>query len=213
MPDNIKRESLTEQIQSILIERILDGTLLPGERIKELQVAHEFGTSQAPAREAIKTLTAMGYVEHRPHVGAVVKTYTEEEILGAYQIREALEGHCLLIADVDIEILAADLDVQLDNMHRAMCNKDLKAFSKADNLFHKAIVDRSGNRRMYEMWDSLKMQQQVIATHSHAMMPLDEIYALHPPIVASLKKNHRTGAARYLAKHYREIGDYWKRSL
>ena len=53
---SVQRQSLTQQIQTILIERISNGTLLPGDRLKELQIAQEFGTSQAPVREALRML-------------------------------------------------------------------------------------------------------------------------------------------------------------
>ena len=74
---SVKRESLTEQIKSIIIERILAGSLSPGERLKELQIAGEFGTSQAPVREALRSLQALGYVEHKAHVGAIVKSFSK----------------------------------------------------------------------------------------------------------------------------------------
>ncbi len=208
----VRRESLTEQIKSILIDRIVEGTLVPGDRLKELQIASEFGTSQAPVREAIRSLQALGYVEHRPHVGALVKTFGREEIEEAYQVREALEGYCLIRATGNTEILIEQLKTHLESMHQAVIKQDVRAFTRADNLFHLAIVKFSGNRNMLKIWDSLKMQLQVIATLVEASMPLDKLYALHPPIIAVLERNHPEGAARFLAEHYRQIGEYWKQS-
>ncbi len=206
----VKRESLTEQIKSILIDRIVDGTLGPGDRLKELQIAEEFGTSQAPVREALRSLQALGYVEHRPHVGAVIKTFNRKEIEEAYQIREALEGHCLILAKIDIEQLAEQLSIHLDSMHRAVMDHDVTSFTLADNLFHRSIVQISGNKNMLNVWISLRMQLQVLATIAEASMPLEKLFALHPPIVMALKKNQREISARFLAEHYREIGNYWK---
>lgn len=206
------RESLTEQIKSILIGRIVDGTLGPGDRLKVLQIADEFGTSQAPVREAISSLQALGYVEHRPHVGALIKTFNRKEIEEAYQIREALEGHCLILGKIEIDELAEQLSMHLASMHKALMDEDVKSFTLADNLFHRSIIKFSGNRNMLNIWDSLRMQLQVIATIVEASMPLEKLYALHPPIVASLKKEQREISARFLAEHYREIGNYWKAS-
>jgi DNA-binding GntR family transcriptional regulator len=208
----VHRESLTEQIKSILISRIVEGTLVPGDRLKELQIANEFGTSQAPVREAIRSLQALGYVEHRPHVGALVKTFGRQEIEEAYQVREALEGYCLIRATENTEALIEQLNTHLESMHQAVIKQDVSAFTRADNLFHLAIVKFSGNRNMLKIWDSLKMQLQVIATLVEASMPLDKMYALHPPIIAVLERNHPEGAARFLAEHYRQIGNYWKQS-
>lgn len=205
----LKRASLTEQITSILIDRIVDGSLQPGDRLKELQIADEFGTSQAPVREAIRSLQALGYVEHKSHVGALVKTFSHQEIREAYQIREALEGHCLIMADMELAELISRLNLHLEEMHKAMRHKLVKEFTEADNLFHRAIIECSGNLKMLEVWDTLKIQLQVMATLVETSMELDQLYALHPPIIAALEKRHREGSARYLAKHYREIGDCW----
>ena len=205
----IQRQSLTEQIKTILIERIMDRTLNPGDRLKELQIAEEFGTSQAPVREAIRSLQALGYVQHIPHVGALIKTFSQKEIEEAHQVREALEGHCVILANIEVEQLVHELTQHMDTMQKAMEENDIQAFTLADNLFHKTIVRCSGNNNMLAIWDSLRIQLQVVATIIETEMPLDQLYALHPPIVASLKRGHRENAGRFLAEHYRQIAMYW----
>ncbi len=206
----VQRESLTEQIKTILIGRIVDGLLSPGDRLKELQIAKEFGTSQAPVREAIRSLQALGYVEHKAHVGAIVKTFTKKEIKEAYQIREALEGHCLILSAEGDTAMIKQLNTQLQKMHTALQSGDVPSFTEADNMFHRVMIECSENARMLEIWDSLKIQLQVIATLAETAIPLEFLYSLHPPIVTALEKNHREGSARFLAKHYREIGKYWE---
>lgn len=208
----LKRKSLTEQIQEVLIDRILKGELVPGDRLKELQIANEFGTSQAPVRETIRSLQAMGYVEHKPHVGAIVKKFTRKEIEEAYQVREALEGHCLTITDVARQDLIDRMSIQLDKMYAAKEKNDIKLFIQADNLFHRAIIECSDNVRMLEIWDSLKMQMQVIATHVEALMSFDTLYDLHPPIVEALKNRDRDLAKQKLANHYRIVEQHWIRT-
>ena len=205
----IKRQSLTEQIKTILIDRIINGILLPGDRLKELQIADEFGTSQAPVREAIRSLQALGYVEHKAHVGALIKTHTSKEITEAYQVREALETYCLTVVDMDIAQLIADLNVQLKKMQKALTAANVARFTQADNHFHRAIIASSSNVKMLETWDSLQIQLQIIATHVEAAMPLEELYALHPPIVVSLMDKMRKKSARHLTKHYRNTEKYW----
>ena len=206
----VQRESLTEQIKSILIGRIVDGSLSPGDRLKELQIAGEFGTSQAPVREAIRSLQALGYVEHKAHVGALVKTFTKKEIKEAYQVREALEGHCLILSTEGDTAMIKQLNTQLQKMQTALQKGDVQSFTEADNMFHRVMIEHSENARMLEIWDSLKIQLQVIATLAETAIPLEFLYSLHPPIVAALEKNHREGSARFLAKHYKEIGKYWE---
>ena len=204
----IQRLSLTEQIKSILLDRIVEGTLKPGDRLKELQIADEFGTSQAPAREAIRSLHALGYVEHIPHVGALIKSFNQKEVEEAHQVREALEGYCLILASIERDKLVSELSKHTDTMHKAMTEGDIKTFTTADNLFHRTIVEFSGNNNMLEIWDSLHMQSQVIAAIVETSIPLEKVYALHPPIIASLHRNDRESAGRSLTDHYRQIATY-----
>lgn len=206
----VTRESLTDQIKAILLERIIDGSLAPGDRLKELAIAKEFGTSQAPVREAIRSLQVLGHVEHKAHVGAFVKSFSKKEIEEAYQVREALEGHCLLLADMKLDSLARQLRLHLETMKLAMEAGDVKQFTEADNRFHQEIIECSNNQRMLETWNSLKIQYQVIATLAKTSIPLAELYRLHPPIVEAVEKGLRARSAKNLANHYREIGRYWQ---
>lgn len=208
--NTIQRESLTAQIKRILIERIVDGTLAPGERLKELQIAAEFGTSQAPVREALRSLQVLGYIEHRPHFGAMVRTYRREEIEEAYQIRQALEGYCLLNSPCDVGVFAGRLEVCLKSMQRAMKDGDLNSFTHADNDFHRTIVEQSGNLSMLAVWEGQRMQLQVMATIMETSVTMEGLYALHPPIVTALSADQgRSKSLSMLANHYQCIERLW----
>jgi DNA-binding GntR family transcriptional regulator len=208
----IVRESLAEQIKSILIHRILDGTLAPGDRLKIQEVAAELGTSQAPVREAIRCLESCGYVEHKSHVGALVKTFERWEMEEAYQIRKALELHCIVSSKSESEKLAARLRKHLEDMHRSITAQDVKAFIEADNLFHRTIVECLKNKTMLSMWESLRMPVQVFATIVETSISLEQLYALHSPVVAALEEKDRQHAALLLGEHYREIENQWKKT-
>ncbi len=206
----IKRESLTEQIKTILIKRIINGELSPGDRLKELQIAEEFGTSQAPVREAIRSLQALGYVKHKHHVGALVKTYTKEEILEAYQIREALEGYCLTQMDNDTQGLASLLKIQLDKMSNAIAEKNFEEYTRADHFFHRTIIESSNNAQMLEIWRSLGIRLQMLMIFIRTSLSQNEVFNMHVPIYEALAENNRPKAAALLAEHYRDISRYWE---
>ena len=210
MMKKVIRQSLKDQVKSILIDRMIDGDLAPGDRIKELQVAKELGTSQAPVREAIRCLETLGYVEHIPHVGAMVKTFNQSEIEEAYQVREALEVHSTALIGDSINELVKELDAQLKVMQSATRGNSIRTFTQADNQFHRAIVSYCNNETMLSMWESLKMQVQVIATLLKASMPLEKIYLLHPPIVDAFRSKSRERASLLLKGHYKILSGYWE---
>jgi DNA-binding GntR family transcriptional regulator len=205
----VVRKSLKDQVKKILIERIVDGTLVPGDRIKELQVAKELGTSQAPVREAIRCLETLGYVDHIPHVGAMVKSFNRRELEEAYQVREAVEVFAVAGLEEAHEPLLTVLHQCLDDMQTAVEQREIQVLTKADNRFHRAIVEYSGNTTMVSVWDSLKIQAQMVGTLVEAAMPLQTIYELHPPIVAALRQQRSRDAAALLTEHYRTIKAFW----
>ena len=94
----ITRSVLSEQVKGRLLQAILDGRYPPGARIVETRVAKEFGTSQAPVREALRDLEALGVVETAPFKGARVRQPTTEELLEAFEVRAILEGHGAVLA-------------------------------------------------------------------------------------------------------------------
>lgn len=210
MKKKVVRQSLKDQVKSILIDRMIDGDLAPGDRIKELQVAKELGTSQAPVREAIRCLETLGYVEHIPHVGAMVKTFNQSEIEEAYQVREALEVHSMALIGDSLNELVKELEAQLMMMQSAIRENNIRTFTQADNQFHRAIVSYCDNETMLSMWESLKMQVQVIATLLKASMPLEKIYLLHPPIVDAFRSKSRERASLLLKGHYKILTGYWE---
>ena len=120
--DAITRNVLSDQVKGRLLQAILDGRYPPGARIVETRVAREFGTSQAPVREALRDLAILGFVEMKPHKGARVRNPTREELTQAIEVRAELEAlggrlaaarrteRCL----ADLEELAAAMDEAAD---------------------------------------------------------------------------------------------------
>jgi DNA-binding GntR family transcriptional regulator len=88
----VSRPTLRDQIKDALLQRILQGTYAPGERIVEIRVAREFGVSQAPVREALRELEILRLIESEPFRGARVRGVRPEEIAETYPVRAALEA-------------------------------------------------------------------------------------------------------------------------
>lgn len=204
----LQRQSLKDQIKDILIGRIVSGELTPGDRIKEMQVAREFGTSQGPVREAIRCLESLGYVEHKVHFGAVVRIIKRREMEEAFDAREALEVYALGKVLCDARRDVRSIESCLDRMEAAVLKKDITAFSKQDNFFHRRIIELTGNRTLLAMWDSLEMQNLIIDALNETTIPLEAAYKLHIPIVAAIADGQMDKALRRLAEHYNAARRY-----
>lgn len=115
--DPISRSVLSDQVKDRLLQEIMAGHYPPGARIVETRVARELGTSQAPVREALRDLEALGVVEINAFRGARVRHPTKAELLEAYGIRAELESLGARLAlprmsDADLEELQGYVEVR-----------------------------------------------------------------------------------------------------
>jgi len=146
----IKKVPLKDKIASVLMQRIIDGEIEVGDKLKEAHLAKEFGVSQAPVREAIISLVAKGILEHTPNVGTHVKAYTKEESIEIYEAREALELYAAsqIGNGVDIALMKEAYQQMLD----AAKNRDIKRLVEHDQYFHELLLKACDNCTITHIW-------------------------------------------------------------
>ena len=83
---------LREVVFDSLREAIINGTLRPGERMMEIQMAEELGVSRTPVREAIRKLELEGFVVMLPRKGAYVAGISLKDIADVFEVRASLEA-------------------------------------------------------------------------------------------------------------------------
>lgn len=204
----LARSVLADQVRERLLERILSGQYPPDARIVETQVARELGTSQAPVREALRGLEALGVVEITPFRGARVRRPTQQELLEAYAVRSALETLAARLAvprltDVDL----ARLGAAVDEMQAGARAEDRHAVAEADARFHGTIVGLAGNATLEKVWRSL---EPFLRTYLTLVVPgADAQWAadLHTPVYEALAARNADAVARALERHFQEVSD------
>src|SRR6516165_11700079 len=88
----ITKRPLREDVHAALRIRIVEGQLLPGSRLQDVQLAGELGVSRTPIREALLRLAGEGLVENDPNRGFFVAPLRREEIREIYPIVWALNA-------------------------------------------------------------------------------------------------------------------------
>src|SRR5919198_819337 len=119
MNASVTRVVLREQVKELILERILNGTYAPGERLVETRIASELGTSQAPVREALRDLELLRFVESEPFRGARVREVSEDELIEIYPVRAAIEEVAAREAAVRLDGRVEELEAELDAMRSA----------------------------------------------------------------------------------------------
>lgn len=81
-----------ERVERKLRSMMTRGEILPGEHLRQDQLAHTIGATRVPVREAFKTLVAEGLLEHRRNSGHYVVKLTSHGLLQLCWLRSALEA-------------------------------------------------------------------------------------------------------------------------
>jgi DNA-binding GntR family transcriptional regulator len=199
----ISRSVLSDQVKDRLLQAILDGRYPPGARIVETRVARELGTSQAPVREALRDLEALGVVETTAFRGARVRRPSVDELLEAFTIRAELESLAARLAiprltDQDIEDLAG----YVREMQRAAETDNMHDEATADAFFHGRIVASSGNATLERVWRTLEPFSRtyitIVAPGADRRLIADE----HLPVLAALRRRDAALAVEVLHQHF-----------
>jgi DNA-binding GntR family transcriptional regulator len=202
----LSRSVLADQVKDRILDGILSGHYPPDSRIVETQVARELGTSQAPVREALRGLEALGVVEIAPFRGARVRRPTKSEIIEAYAVRFALEALAARLAvprmtDGHLRELAACFD----EMETAAHSDDGHGVAAADARFHARIVDLADNGTLAKVWRSLEPFSRTYLT---LVMPgADPQWSadLHAPILAALEGRDTEAVVEALRRHFDQV--------
>ena len=145
--------SLVDQAYQNIKDRILRNEYGPRYQALEQEIADDLGMSRTPVREALIRLENEGLVECIPRRGMRVVPLSSKDMREIYQVLTCLET-------MAVDLLArkhpkpkdiTPLQNSLEKMDQALETKDLSGWAKADEQFHKSLLDLCGNRRLADM--------------------------------------------------------------
>jgi DNA-binding GntR family transcriptional regulator len=152
-------EALLSYIEKRIKQAVVSGDLKPGAKLSPSAIATDLGVSHIPVREALTSLAASGYLEHRPRVGFFVRVLTTDDLADVYHWREILEREAFMMAIPQLT------DDDIDEMRR-LCRQMRKLiapglwseFLDLNRQFHFVAFRRAGSdqllRFLSDLWDS-----------------------------------------------------------
>lgn len=207
----LSKSTLRGEIRNYIQDQIANGRYRAGDRIVETQLAKELNVSQAPVREAILELAAMGLLEERPYSGSFVRELTAQDIEDIYNTRAFIDEYAAKKAAQQItDSQLAQLEVLLHEMDSA---KDIHEFVEKDIAFHALVVDAAGSPSLKRMWDGLRLVEWTSLSAAATKSTLPEIAKQHWEIYDLLKKHadHTVGAFMFL--HIKSYGEELQRQI
>ena len=154
----IQKDSVRDQVRRTLTERILAGHYKPGDRLVELQIARELGTSQGSVREALRELEASRLVESEPRRGTRVRVVSLKELQDAYFARGILEQAAAATAAKAFKGNVEKLRQEFQGILDAAEARDLGEQAAHVYALHRMIVEASGNCVLLRLWESLAFE-------------------------------------------------------
>ena len=204
---SLNRAVLSDQVKEILLKRILDGEYSPGDRLVEMHIAQEFEISQAPVREALRELEALGFVESEPYRGTRVRAVTKSELTEIYPVRAALEEVAARAAAVHLAGNVEALEAELAAMHAAAEKGELYEEVQHDVEFHRLIVEASGNQVLQDMWRSLRIEARTLISVLKVHIGGYELAEMHRPVLEALAEGDAEKAGSLLRNHVEYFGE------
>ena len=191
------RTCMRDQVRDAIVSKILDGTYAPGTRLKELVIARELNVSQAPVREALRELAALGLLETEHYRGTRVRGINLRELREAYELRMTIEEASALRAPPPSEIDLKHLEADIEAMKAAVRLQNVDAYLSAVVDFHRRIVQMSGNTLFLRAWEHMAwdIRARFAARRIRGIGLYDPT---RTRIVAALRKGDREQAARLL---------------
>lgn len=197
---SVNRKPLSVIVYESLKSAIINGEIEAGSRLTETVVSTQLNVSSTPVREAFTRLSSEGLVKIVPWRGAIVQEFTSQQLLEAYECREALETMAVKLAaqkitDNEIEKLQA---IFAD----AEKTEDQTTFAELNTELHKLIFEYANNQTLTDMISQIN---DVILNHrnisSYSSSRRKQILKEHSEMIAALSKRDSEKAAYAIQKH------------
>jgi DNA-binding GntR family transcriptional regulator len=143
-----------------LMEEIRAGQLLPGARLREVELAERFGISRTPVREALRLLESEGLVVHLPRQGATLRRLDHAEVVELYEMRAVLEGTAARLASrtaTDVEL--AEIAALNGELAAASAGMEAQALNRQ---FHRTVLNVARNRFLLRAMQGLHRTLMVL---------------------------------------------------
>jgi GntR family transcriptional regulator, vanillate catabolism transcriptional regulator len=197
-----ERANLDDHIYVRIKAMIVDGTLLPGERIVPEQLAREMGVSRTPMLSALKRLSQEHLITWRSRRGVFVRRLSKRELAMIFEVREVLEGlaarrAATLITPQQVERLRA----LFDDIDTVDTPANRRAYLSQDYLFHSGILEIAGSPPLTETTYSVNIL--VLAFGAGLIKSIEDGLTEHKAILEALLRRDPEAAEAVMRAHVR----------
>lgn len=171
--------TLCDKAYNHLSRMLARGVLKPDQKLSERSVSLACGVSRIPVREAIRRLVEEGVLYQKSQSGTYVARLDRQQIVDAYEVREAIETYQLRkamprLTDAQKRRLSESCDAQLAIIRKfrasgkpVLSGKPEQDFLAHDFFFHLQLLKAAGNRLAEKIVTTAYRRNRFFGLHSH----------------------------------------------
>lgn len=196
---------LVDRVYRTLLDAISDGSLAPGQRITQEEVAQQLAVSRQPVLQAFRLLKKDGLVQDAPGRGLQVAPLDTAWMAKVYQVRGALDALAARLAARNRFRMDPAI---LENGRWAARGDDVMVMIDADLAFHAAIYAASGNPLIEQSaqlhWRHLRRVMGAVLQQSGQR---EAVWDEHEAIARAIADGDEATATRLIEEHSRQASE------
>jgi|KBSMisStandDraft_5_1062788.scaffolds.fasta_scaffold392045_2 DNA-binding GntR family transcriptional regulator len=195
-----------DEIRSLIVA----GSLPPGTRLGQADLADRYGISRGSVREALRRLAGDGLVEFEVNRGFFVADSGLDDVRDRLEVRLELEpAVARLAAERRSEM---DLETMLETIEAELAARTSDAAHDASRAFHIAVATATGNQAFVKLLDSLwiaDIGRRLLAQRRRSAEWQGSDVEEHRAIVEAIESGDGDRAAALMRVHVESAFRHW----
>ncbi|HEU5466917.1 MAG TPA: GntR family transcriptional regulator, partial [Gemmatimonadales bacterium] len=210
------------RVYTALREGIVRGTLAPGARLVEVEIAERLGVSRTPVREALTRLEREGYVatpsgkRARPMVAPLTKDDVSELLYIVGDLEGLAARRAALLPDTPRRTLLKSLTrINQSFLRAAKKRADFNRLYEADEEFHRKYVEAGAGPRLRALHEAVKPQaERYIRMYVSLLAGEAPVSAgEHQAIISAIRAGDAPAAERAVQTNWRHAAERLSRAV
>ena len=204
-----KKNTRTEILVSEIEKLIVNGSMVPGQRLDEMVLAKKYGVSRTPVREAIRALIAIGLVQNTGKQGSQVAKLSISMLIEMFELMAVLEGMCAqLAARRATKNQLFEMQKTHELLEKTFEKGTHKEFYKVNLQFHDLLYNASHTQYLAE--ETLRLRRRLSPYRMRVTFQpgrMNSTLEEHNKILIAIKKGESELAKNEAISHLRLIGN------
>ncbi len=205
--------STVDALAEALRHSVLDGSLLPGTYLREVQIATSYNVARHTVRAAMQMLVLEGVLRHTPNRGVHVPELDSDDVVDVFRLRAALESEAvrLIISAASTPAAATEATERLEALP---ADATWDRVVDADLAFHRGVIMDTGSPRLARAYAGAQSEIQLcmVQLRPNYERPAD-VAAEHRELLETLLAGDLGAADRAFRKHWEDATENLLRTL